>query len=130
MIGRSENYSIQELLKTSALLITDYSSVCYDFAYMYKPVIYYQFDLEAFEKYQYAQGKHFSYTEDGFGEIFSTRDEVIDAVRDAYEHGFRMKSEYQKRVDEFFTYHDSDNRRRVYEENIKGIVLWRIILQQ
>ena len=36
--------SLDDLLKKSALMITDYSSVAFDFAYMRKPVIYYQFD--------------------------------------------------------------------------------------
>lgn len=116
IIGRSENYSIQELLKSSVLLITDYSSVCYDFAYMYKPVIYYQFDLEEFETYQYATGEKFSYSEDGFGEVFYTKDKLVDAIKKAYEQDFQMKPIYRKRVNEFFSYHDSNNSRRVYEE--------------
>lgn len=116
IIGRSEEYSIQELLKESVLLITDYSSVCYDFAYMYKPILYYQFDLEDFEKYQYASGDYFSYEEDGFGDVLYTKDRVIEAIKTAHAQGFRMSPRYKKRVDEFFTYHDRNNCMRVYEE--------------
>ena len=32
----------------SALMVTDYSSAIFDFAYLQKPVIYYQFDREDF----------------------------------------------------------------------------------
>ena len=40
--------NVQDILKESRLLITDYSSVAFDFAYMKKPVIFYQYD-----KFQY-----------------------------------------------------------------------------
>ena len=36
-------------------MITDYSSVAIDFAYMKKPTLYYQFDEEKFRRGQYAQ---------------------------------------------------------------------------
>ena len=41
-------------------MITDYSSVFFDFSYMRKPVIFYQFDEKKFRKAQYAEG-YFSY---------------------------------------------------------------------
>ena len=41
----------QEMFKTASLMITDYSSVAFDFAYLKKPVIYYQ-DGE----YHYGEG--------------------------------------------------------------------------
>ena len=37
--------SIQELLRECKYLITDYSSVAFDFAYMKKPLQYFQFDF-------------------------------------------------------------------------------------
>ena len=40
--------SIQELLRECKYLITDYSSVAFDFAYMKKPLQYFQFDYEEF----------------------------------------------------------------------------------
>lgn len=42
------NEQIQGLLKNSKVLITDYSSVMFDFIYMNKPVISFQFDREDF----------------------------------------------------------------------------------
>ena len=46
IIQPHDTCDIQEILKSAALLVTDYSSVHFDFAYMNKPVIYYQFDKE------------------------------------------------------------------------------------
>ena len=38
-----ESASVQQLLIDAALLLTDSSSVSFDFGYMYKPVVYYHF---------------------------------------------------------------------------------------
>ena len=40
--------SYRELFNTSALMITDYSSVFFDFVYQKKPCIFYQFDKKDF----------------------------------------------------------------------------------
>ncbi|HCN7330993.1 TPA: CDP-glycerol glycerophosphotransferase family protein, partial [Escherichia coli] len=45
-IGSLENESIQSIFKKTNLLITDYSSVAFDIAYMKTPVIYFQFDSD------------------------------------------------------------------------------------
>ena len=55
------------MLKESSMLITDYSSVFFDVAYMHKPIIYYQFDRDAFRQGHYQEG-YFSY-DDGFGPV-------------------------------------------------------------
>ena len=47
-IAKFSCYDVQTLLKDSALLITDYSSVAFEFAYMKKPLIYFQFDKDKF----------------------------------------------------------------------------------
>ena len=45
-----EKYDIQELLKSSALMVTDYSSVFFDMIYMKKPIVFYQFDEDEYRK--------------------------------------------------------------------------------
>ena len=115
-IGTTQQYKIQELLKSSSLLITDYSSVCYDFAYMYKPVIYYQFDKEKFEKYQYKAGDLFSYERDGFGVTVFSKEELIDEIEKMIDSNFKMPLKYKERVDNFFAYHDTNNCKRIFEE--------------
>ena len=39
---------VQQLMKESAVLVTDYSSVGFDFSFLHRPVLYYQFDQEHF----------------------------------------------------------------------------------
>ena len=115
IIGTTDKYDIQNLLNTSDLLITDYSSVCYDFSYMYKPVIYYQFDKMEFENNQYAEGDLFTYDRDGFGPIAYDEDALFKLIFEAYRQGFQMQEKYKERVDNFFKYHDQNNCKRVFE---------------
>ena len=49
-------YDVQQLLKESLLLITDYSSVFFDMMYMNKPVNFYQFDEKQYRKSHYKEG--------------------------------------------------------------------------
>ena len=62
-----KNNDVQDLLKRANLLITDYSSVFFDFAYMCKPIIFYQFDENEFRQKQYGEG-YFDYHKSIFGE--------------------------------------------------------------
>src|SRR5699024_5176546 len=44
VIGHADLSSIQDLLLDASALITDYSSVAFEMAYLERPVLYYQFD--------------------------------------------------------------------------------------
>lgn len=113
ILGDWTRYDVQILLKESALLITDYSSVFMDFSYMYKPIQYYQFDVEDFRKGQYPEG-YFSYEEDGFGEISYDLNHLLDILEKKCNNEFQLEQLYQERVDAFFTIHDTNNCERVY----------------
>ncbi|WP_455644915.1 bifunctional glycosyltransferase/CDP-glycerol:glycerophosphate glycerophosphotransferase [Methanosphaera sp.] len=102
--------SYQELFNESALLVTDYSSVYFDFAYLKKPVIYYHAD----EDYHYEEG-YFSYENMGFGEVIKSEEMLIQKI-DEYTHSnCQMEEKYIKRVEDFFKYTDQNNCKRVYE---------------
>ena len=60
----SKDIDLQFMLKKAALLITDYSSIYFDFAYMKKPLLYYQFDYDKFREGHYQEG-YFSYKTTG-----------------------------------------------------------------
>ena len=82
---------------------------------MHRPVIYYQFDREEFERRQYAPGEYFSYEEDGFGEVATSQDEVIDLVFASAADGFVMGEKFAARVDDYFAFRDQRNCERVYD---------------
>ena len=112
------HFDVQQLLKESLLLITDYSSVFFDFAYMQKPVLYYQFDEDEYRKKHYAQG-YFDYRRDGFGEVHTEEADLFDALEGYLKEDCRLKSEYAQRIKGFFPLHDEKNSERIYREIVK-----------
>ena len=113
IIVSNNDIDIKDLLIKSALMITDYSSVAMDFAYMKKPVIYYQFDEERFRKAQYEKG-YFDYRKDGFGNVVINEDDVIKCIIDSYNNGFKLKPIFEKKHDVFFPLYDNHNCDRIY----------------
>lgn len=121
IIASEKDYDVQYLLRTSACLITDYSSVAFDFSYMKKPMLYYQFDEEKYYSEHYKKG-YFDYETMGFGPKCSNIKDVVFEINNLFNKNMIMDSKYEKRVDSFFVYRDDNNCKRVYCEikNIKG----------
>ena len=104
---------VQTLLKESVCLITDFSSIAMDFAYMKKRLMYYQFDVDDFRRGQYAEG-YFSYEQDGFGKVCYTQEEVLRELETAVREHFVNPAVYVQRHDTFFDLCDANNCERTY----------------
>ena len=105
----------QEIFNSSSLMISDYSSVAIDFAFLKKPVIYYQFDKEGFFKqHTYTKG-YYDYDKDGFGPVIIDHEKCIDAIIEYMEQDCKMEKQYLERVDKFFKYNDNNNCKRTHE---------------
>ena len=113
-ITKFPEYDAHKLLKKCSLLITDYSSVAMDFAYLNKPTIYYQFDYEKFRKNHLEEG-YFSYKDDGFGEIVTKNSELLELIEFYITNNFELKEEYKNRINNFFDLRDKNNCKRTYE---------------
>ncbi len=104
-----------ELFANGALMITDYSSVAFEFAYLNKPVIYTQFDREHFFKnHVYTEG-YFSYEDNGFGPVCYDYDSTVAAVLAAIEQDCEQPKKYAKRVSETFARRDGKSCERIYK---------------
>lgn len=103
--------SYQELFNNSSLLVTDYSSVSFDFAYIKKPVIYYQYA----DDYHF-QETFFDYETMGFGEVIGDEDELINQIEEYFNNGCQMKESYIQRVENFYKFKDKNNCKRVYNQ--------------
>lgn len=115
IVASKENYDVQTLLKESKLLITDYSSVAFDFAYMEKPMIYYQFD----ELDHYKNG-YFNYDEDGFGSIVEQEKDLVDLLDKYIKNKFDLEPVFKDRIESTFNRRDNKNCERIFE-SIKSI---------
>lgn len=104
---------VQTLLKESAYLITDFSSIAMDFAYMNKRLMYYQFDYDDFRRGQYAEG-YFDYEKDGFGRVCYTLEDALDEIKNAIAEGLAQPDEYSERRRAFFDLCDDKNCERNY----------------
>ena len=112
-IVNTAQVSVQTLLKESALLITDVSSVQFDFAYMQKPIIYYQWDYDEITKTHLGKG-YFNFENDGFGPICKTLEALKDTLKSMSDTNWQMSADYAQRVDAFFKYRDTKNCERIY----------------
>ncbi|TSB48387.1 CDP-glycerol glycerophosphotransferase family protein [Alkalicoccobacillus porphyridii] len=105
-----ESYS--SLMKKGSILVTDFSSVYFDFAYMKKPVFYYHFDQGNWDN----ENGYFSYGEMGFGEITGSHNTLVTDIINTLEQGANMEEKYLDRVTSFYEYTDQNNSKRAYEE--------------
>lgn len=112
-----QNKSYRQIYAESNLIVTDYSSVVMDFAYMNKPVLYCHFDATEFfgGKHMYVRG-YYDYERDGFGEVEYDLESIVDRIIEYIKNGCILKKKYQERISHFFTYNDHENCQRVYEK--------------
>lgn len=109
----------QTLFNNGSILITDYSSVAFDFAYLYKPVIYYHYGND----YHFdAEHSFFDYETMGLGEISRDEDDLVDLIVEYMENDCKIKDEYKSRIKDFYLFTDRNNCKRVYDA-IKKIPL-------
>lgn len=116
VIANKNTYDVQTLLKESGLLITDYSSVLFDFAYMRKPILFYQFDQADFYQHHYEKG-YFEY--DTFGPIADNENKLVELLEKILKSGMMVEPATAKRMNAFFPLHDAHNCERIYQEIIK-----------
>ena len=111
-----EDIRYKQVFAKSALLITDYSSTAFDFAFLKKPVIYYQFDHKEFYKNHVYKKGYFSYEKYGFGEVETNEEDLINKILEYINNNCVMKDTYRRRVDDFFYFRDNKNCERVFEK--------------
>ena len=113
----SLNTSYRDVYAQSNLIVTDYSSAMFDFAYLRKPIIYCHFDRDRFFGGTHTLEKgYFDYDEDGFGEVAFTLEETVDCIIRYVENGCVMPEKFRHRVDRFFAFQDNRNCQRVLEK--------------
>jgi CDP-glycerol glycerophosphotransferase (TagB/SpsB family) len=109
------NIDLQSFVASSDLLITDYSSIAWDFLILNKPVIFYQFDLNIFEHHI---GSYIDMRNDLFGpSAYNLHDLTMvlsDHLNNTINTDFKVKmNDWKKKM---FLYNDEENCKRVVEE--------------
>jgi len=109
------NTPYSEIFKNGSVLITDYSSVAFDFAYLKKPIIYYQYDqTQIFTEHTYKPG-YFDYSKDGFGPVVTELQNLYEQLENVLKNNCKNNEIYMWRIEEFFEFFDKNNCDRIYE---------------
>ena len=103
---------LNEIMMRSSMLVTDYSSVCWDMYYMSKPVIFYQFD---YDMYMENHGSYLDMEHDLFGDRYTELEDVISAIREYIESDFGESEKAKSLRSKYFAYIDNNNSKRTYE---------------
>ncbi|QOQ98968.1 CDP-glycerol glycerophosphotransferase family protein [Campylobacter lari] len=115
----NQDESLQELFCNSSLMITDYSSVAFEMAYLEKPVIYYQFDKEEFFTSHTLQRGYFDYKKDGFGPVVENQENLLKELENLLRNNCKPFGIYKDNIDSTFTFRDGRCCERIYEKIVK-----------
>ena len=105
---------IAELYLVADILITDYSSVFFDYANLKRPILYYTYDLEKYENV--LRGFYLDIHEEVPGPLLKTTEEVIDSIKNIES----LKEEYKDKYDAFYerfcSIEDGNASKRIVEK--------------
>lgn len=107
---------VQELLKDASLLVTDYSSVYYDFFYMKKPIIFFKLNKEEFEASQYGVDYDDPHN---FGYVSYTARETINSIISVINKDCSFEDRFNEHHSKVFTLYDQKNCERTYNAIVK-----------
>ncbi|ENU5379731.1 CDP-glycerol:glycerophosphate glycerophosphotransferase [Campylobacter coli] len=111
----NHNESLQELFCNSSLMITDYSSVAFEMAYLNKPVIYYQFDQEDFFSSHTLQKGYFDYRKNGFGPVVEDEESLLKELENLLQNDCNPFGIYKDNIDSTFAFKDGKCCERIYK---------------
>ena len=98
------------------MLITDYSSVFFDYANLKRPTLFFTYDLEKYR--DTLRGFYLDLQTEGPGPIVMNNDEIIEELKD-FE---RLTEKYKDRVESFHerfcTWDDGEASKRIAEKVI------------
>ncbi|GAB6077191.1 CDP-glycerol glycerophosphotransferase family protein [Desulfurobacterium crinifex] len=112
-------HDIYAILKLVDILITDYSSVYFDFLLLDKPIIFAPFDMESYLKND--REFYYDYNEVTPGPKAKNWNEVLVYLKEAIENPEKYGKERERIKKIFHKYQDGNSSKRVFNEIIKSI---------
>ncbi len=112
-----QTHDIAELFLVSDMLITDYSSVMFDYCILKRPMFFYAYDLHKYK--DNLRGFYFDYEENMPGPISATTEDLIRDIRNF--DMARYKEKYDRFCEKFNTFddgHASENIAKLVEKLI------------
>lgn len=108
--------NVADLLEVADVLVTDYSSVMFDFSATGRPVVFFTPDLAHYSSD--LRGFYFDLLAEAPGPVVRTREELLDAIRDAEVVRDRYRQQAARWRERFTPLDDGDAGRRVVQRMI------------
>ncbi|MEV6332314.1 bifunctional glycosyltransferase family 2 protein/CDP-glycerol:glycerophosphate glycerophosphotransferase [Streptomyces sp. NPDC051909] len=118
IIDVSAEHDVTPLMELADALITDYSSVMFDYALLDRPMLFFTFDYESYVHED--RGTYFDLLEHAPGPVFRTEDELHAAVRNLESEGREYCDARKRFVAEFGEYDQGDAARSIVEKFFSG----------
>jgi len=106
---------LRKVLQKAAVLVTDYSSIMWDMAYMQRPVILYQFDADAFLAERGLHGFNTKEKDMEFAHVVKSHEEFMNALEKLNRNKFVLNESQKRNAWSFFQFHDAKNCERVFD---------------
>ncbi|AYW45240.1 CDP-glycerol:glycerophosphate glycerophosphotransferase [Tetragenococcus koreensis] len=114
----SKYNDINDLYIISDLLITDYSSVFFDFANLKRPILFYTYDLAKYK--DELRGFYIDVQNDLPGPLLYTSEEVIDRIKNIKSVMYEYEEKYKLFYEQYCSLDDGKASERVVEEVLKS----------
>lgn len=108
---------IRDLYLMSDVLITDYSSVFFDYSILKKPVLFYVYDIENYR--DHLRGFYFDLESDSPGPLLRTSEEVVGELLLLQKEGYQATEKLMSFHDRFAYLEDGKASERVVQEVFK-----------
>ena len=99
-------FSTNDLMHISYMLITDYSSVIFEYALLNKPIAFFCYDLA-----NYNRGFYLKYPEDLPGDVYETQEELMDYIICEDKHS--MTEKHTRFVEKYMSACDGHSSERI-----------------
>lgn len=113
----SKYNDINDLYISSDILITDYSSVFFDFANLRKPILFFTYDIEKYQSM--LRGFYIDVNNDLPGPLLRTNDELIEAIKQIDLTVEKYKEKYETFYQKYCYLEDGNATKRIVDKVIK-----------
>ena len=108
---------IEDLYLITDILITDYSSVMFDFALTGRPMLFYTYDMEEYASK--LRGIYVDFRKESPGPLLYSTEEIIEEIRQIDQFDEKYKDRIEAFHEKFLTYEGGDSCKKVVETVFK-----------
>ena len=109
----SQGYDIQELYLVSDILITDYSSVMFDYSNLNRPIIFFTYDIEQYR--DALRGFYFDFEEEAPGPLVVDTEGVIECLKSIDDINKQYKNKKEKFYNKFCHIDDGNKAKEILD---------------